>query len=130
MPDDFEMSDSPEQEPQVESLTLPGFVSRAKHLLDAGAKDDFVRFVLTGVHDNTQYQVDAIKDALVDNHPVQSLRDYDSVLGLHDKICVDAYLTMYPVSKFEDTLRRNVHIKHSFTNDTVRISFSYSIHSC
>lgn len=124
-PPDIDMSD-PEQEPQVISLTLPAFVARAKHLLAAAAMDTFAEFVLTGRYETTQYQVDAIKDALHDNHQIQALRDYDSVLGLHSNVCVNAPLTMYPVSRFEDTLRRNIHIKHSFTNQTVRIILSYS----
>jgi hypothetical protein len=109
----------------VESLSLPGFVNCAKYLEKHGSKEEFVRFVLTGVLDNRQYSVDAIKDALPPDHRVQSFRDYDSVLGLHDTICVDTYLTMFPVSRHEDTLRRNVHIKISFANEFVRPNFSY-----
>ncbi|KAF8950009.1 hypothetical protein BDZ97DRAFT_1771900, partial [Flammula alnicola] len=113
---DYNMSS--DDEPQVRSLTLDEFVFRAKRLLDVGAMDDFARFVLTGVHGGTQHQVDAIKDTLRDNHRVQALRDYDSILGIHADICVDTPLMVYPVSKFEDTLKRNIHIKYSFEDPT------------
>lgn len=108
-------------EPEVRSHTLQEFVSRAKALYQAGALDDFARFVLTGKHGGGQHQVDAIKDALQDGHEISVLRDYDSLLGIHEHICIQTYLTVYPVSKFEDTLRRNIHVKYSFSNATVRI---------
>jgi hypothetical protein len=106
-------------EPDVVSLTLDEFVSRAQELcgLDKAA---FSKFVLTGIYDNTQHQVDPIKDTLEDDQGVQALRDFDSVLGIHKDVCVSSFLAMYPVSKRSDTLSRNIHIKYSFSNQRVR----------
>lgn len=112
-------------EPPVRSYTVEEFVARAKRFHGADDMDNFAKFVLTGVYNGLQHQVDAIKDALQDDHGIQALRDYDSVLGIDANICIRAELTMYPVSKFEDTLRRNIHIKRSFTNQTVRICCFY-----
>lgn len=110
---------------EVKSQTVAEFIGRSKDLLNAGDMDVFAQYVLTGVHDNIQHQVDPIKDAVNDNLGIQVLRDYDSVLGVHDNICVNAALTIYPVSKFEDTFKRNIHIKQLFRNQFVRI---YSSH--
>lgn len=103
----------------IVSLTLREFVAQAKALHAKGSIADFTRFVLTGVYEEMQFQVDPIKDALEDADSVSALRDYDSVLGLHKDICINTFLTVYPVAKFEDTLNRNIHIKYSFTNETV-----------
>lgn len=111
--------------PQVKSITVSEFVERAKLFYGAGDMNNFARFVLTGVHAGVQHHVDPIKDALRLDHGIQALRDYDSILGIDTNICIKANLLMYPVSKFEDTLRRNVHIKYSFSNQTVRICSFY-----
>ncbi|KAF9470635.1 hypothetical protein BDN70DRAFT_901951, partial [Pholiota conissans] len=125
-PRDFRMSspidfDGPpreeeEEEPGVRSLTVAEFVSLAKQLYQSGDMASFTRFVLNGLHEHVQHQVDPIKNALEDDHEIYALRDYDSLLGIHSNICVQTALTMYPVSKFEDTLTRNIHIKISFNN--------------
>lgn len=117
--DEF-MSEPDQQEPEVISLSLPQFVSLGQDLNDSNTMGAFTRFMLTGIHDDVQYQVDPIKDTLREDHNIQALRDYDSMLGIHKHICVNAYLTVYPVSKFEDTLRHNIHIKYSFSNANVR----------
>ncbi|KAF9470974.1 hypothetical protein BDN70DRAFT_939291 [Pholiota conissans] len=113
---DIEMDSDDDPAHRVKSLTVAEFVSHAKELYKADALDDFAKFVLTGIYDNVQHQVDPIKDAVQASDQISVLRDYDSVLGIHDNICVQAAITIYPVPKFEDTLVRNVHIKRSFTN--------------
>ncbi|KAF9472808.1 hypothetical protein BDN70DRAFT_779560, partial [Pholiota conissans] len=102
---------------ELVSLSLDEFVSTAQELVSSDM-DDFTRFVLTGIYDDRQIQVDPIKSTLSNDHGIQALRDYDSLLGLHEDICVQTYLTVYPVSKFEDTLRKNIHIKYSFSNQS------------
>jgi hypothetical protein len=108
----------------VTSLSVGQFVERAKQLQRTNM-DEFAKFVLTGEYDGRQFQVDPIKNALPYDQKINILRDYDSVLGLDANICVAAELTMYPISKFEDTLRRNVHIKLTFSNQTARICSFY-----
>lgn len=105
-------------QPPIVSLTLSDFVSKAQDLHTSDMAD-FCKFVLTGIHEGTQYQLDPIKDELRHHHRVQALRDFDSMLGLHRDICVDTYLAMYPIPKYTDTLRRNIHIKYNFSNRKV-----------
>lgn len=129
-PQDVPMGD-PADEPMLEedsfdeeavvSLSLAEFVSMAQDIR-ASNMADFSRFLLTGISGKTQYQVDPIKDTLQDNHQIHALRDFDSVLGLHEDVCVETFLTMCPVSKYSDTLSRNIHIKYSFSNASVRSS--------
>lgn len=115
--DDEELSDG-----GVISLSLTEFVTRAKWLAEhQDAPDVFCKFVLNGVHEDQQYQVDPIKDAIGRNDAVYVYRDYDSVLGLGKHIYLNCDVTLHPVSKIEDTLQRNIHIKRSFTNLHVRI---------
>ena len=115
-----EEEEEEEEEDTVHSLSVSEFVSYAKQLLQSGDMASFARFVLNGLHEGFQYQVDPIKNALKNSDRIQALRDYDSILGIHRDICVTSELTVYPVSKFEDTLSRNIHIKTSFNNRFVR----------
>ena len=123
----FEEEEEEEEEGEVYSLTLEEFVSSAQQLLRSGDMASFSRFVLNGIHEDIQHQVDPIKNALNDNDKVQALRDYDSMLGIHTDICITTELTIYPVSKFEDTLRRNVHIETSFHNQYVCLHIVHCI---
>ena len=102
----------------VVSLTLSQFVSTASELRKRDMPG-FTRFVLTGIFDSIQHQVDPLKDELLHDDGVQALRDFDSLLGIHKDVCVSTFLAVYVVPKFSDTLTRNIHLKHSFENDGV-----------
>ena len=81
----------------------------------------FCKFVSNGAHEGQRFQVDPIKNAMDPGRHVYASRDYDSVLGLGKHIYLDCDVTIHPVCKLEDTLRCNIHIKHSFTNRHVRM---------
>ena len=117
-----DFDDGESDEGRVISLSVPEFVTRAKYLSQQpDATDVFCKFVLNGVHEGQLFQVDPIKDAMDPGRHLYASRDYDSVLGLGKHIYLDCDVTIYPVCKLEDTLRRNIHIKHSFTNRHVRM---------
>jgi len=116
------------------------FCRKAKSLLQQD-QAQFVQFVLSGQYDEyveatdpiditladdqglilrrCQAVIDPILDALRDDEDITVSRDYDSILGIHDDIIVSSDLTVYPVAKREDTLTKNVHLKHHFTMPTV-----------
>lgn len=105
------------------SLSVAQFVSLAKELIESDNIDELSSFVLNGIHGDIQYLVDPIKNALHRGHPLEATRDYDSVLGIDDNICVNCELTVYPVAKFVDTLTRNIHIGVDIVNAFVRVLF-------
>ncbi len=124
-----EEEEEEEEDTGVYSLTLEEFVSIAKRFLQSDDMANFSRFVLNGLHDGIQYQIDPIKNALEDRDVITALRDYDSILGIHDDICVTAPLTVYPVCKLEDTLCRNIHIKTSVHDQLVSLCIVNIIYS-
>lgn len=106
------------------SLSLLEFCQRAKELLSIN-QPDFVRFVLTGRDtDGTQACIDPILNRVPQDHPLEIIRDYDSLLGISKTIRVQASITVYPVAKREDTLSKNIHIRYQFSKSSV------SLHLC
>lgn len=108
----------------VDTLSLDSYVRRSKFLHEADNNVDFCKFVLNGLDDGRQIQVDPIRNAMDHNHVVNVARDYDSLLGLIDELHLDAAITISPLCKIEDTLRKNIHIKHSFINGHVRMTLT------
>jgi len=100
------------------NLTVFAFCQRAKALLEVD-QASFVRFCLTGIHDNEQATIDAISNAIDEEEPISVRRDYDSVLGIDRSILPRAALTMYPVSRKEDTLAANIHLRYQFQSSRV-----------
>ncbi|KJA13180.1 hypothetical protein HYPSUDRAFT_209763 [Hypholoma sublateritium FD-334 SS-4] len=104
-------------EGSVVSLSVTEFVILARRLAqDEDAIYVFCTFVLNGVYEGQQYLVDPIKHAMGGSDRIKASRDYDSILGFGKHIYLDCDITLHPVCKLEDTLRRNIHIKRSFTN--------------
>jgi hypothetical protein len=100
------------------NMSVYRFCEEARELLD----DDhasFVRFVLTGRHDETQAVVDPILNSIPENEPIGVTRDYDSLLGIDKDIRLTCPLTVYPVSKKEDVLSKSIHIRFNFRNRKV-----------
>lgn len=95
------------------NMPLMEFCNRAKRMLGA-SQSDFVRFVLTGCHAGRQAYIDPIENWLTEDEELHVVRDYDSLLGIDKHICVQRYLTVYPVAKKEDMLCRNLHIQYEF----------------
>jgi hypothetical protein len=80
---------------------------------DPNRLSSFVRFVLTGRHEAEGHQValDAIRDRIPNDLPVQVNRDYDSLIGLSDHIRLNGTpLFVSPVARTDQTLTSNVHL--------------------
>jgi hypothetical protein len=103
-----------DDESMTTSLSLTGFYSRAKALYREN-QAAFVQFVLSGLDHGERFYVDALRNALPADEPIQVTRDYDSLLAISEQIEVENYITVYPVAKKEDTLTANVHLQHKFT---------------
>jgi len=104
--------------------TLDAFSITCNELLsDQNRLGDFVRFALTGGNydpdgiNTHQAVIDPIQNILDDNHLVDVVRDYDSLLGLTRHIAFNSAITVYPAAKFEDTLSKNIHIKVNLVGD-------------
>lgn len=111
---------------ELSSMSVYDFLNQASDLLEQDEQADFVRFVLTGRHEDKQAVVDAILNALPNDESISATRDYDSLLGIDKKIHVKGALTVYPASKSEDVLCKNIHVRHGFTNSRDRVSYSFS----
>jgi hypothetical protein len=112
----------------IESYTLPEFVEKTK-LLQADHDDQarFITFALTGVDDEHQSVIDAVRNAVPEDHSLSVLRDYDSLLGLSADLAVDNFIYVYPVAKREDTLNTNIHVKHRLPGGKVNDGSMYLI---
>ena len=114
-----------DDEPLVMNMSVLEFCKRAKGILKAKDDSGFVKFVLTGQHGGHQAVVDPILHKMTDYEGLYILRDYDSLLGIHQDICVKGHLTVYPLARREDTLATNIHLKHSFNSSRVSCRFRY-----
>ncbi|RXW12648.1 hypothetical protein EST38_g13205 [Candolleomyces aberdarensis] len=105
----------------VDTLTLEEFCDVAHELHESNRTEDFVNFVLTGIWLKRQTNVDVYRNRIEDED-VETLRisrDYDSVLGIDQHIQIrDQDVTIWPIAKHEDTLKRSIHLTYSFTNTT------------
>lgn len=98
---------------RTKTYSIGKFCETAKALLDNDVAA-FIRFMLCGHHPDHQVVVDPIQDRLDDDHRLKGLRDFDSLLGVDKDIRVRSSLTLFPLAKKDDTLRTNLHLKHSF----------------
>ena len=110
-------------------MSIVDFCKRAKGILDVEDHAGFVKFVLTGQHGAHQAVVDPVLNKMGEYEGLSVLRDYDSLLGISADICVNGHLTVYPVSRREDTLVSNIHLKHSFESSKVSWLFHYLFHN-
>ena len=102
---------------------LVTFCKEAKNLLGID-QATFVRFMLTGIRSGHQAVVDPISHNVEEGDDLRVLRDYDSLLIMHSDILVqDGDLTLYPVSKHEDALTKDIHVKYEFVNSGVIVCF-------
>ncbi|PPQ80694.1 hypothetical protein CVT26_006697 [Gymnopilus dilepis] len=108
-----------------QSYSIGDFYKKCKHYY--GLDDTkFVKFTLCGIDEEGEFVIDPIRDALKPSESFICTRDYDSLLGFHEHIGVDSYVTVHPVSKKEHSLGTNVHLKHEFESSRGR--FKESIH--
>ena len=119
----------------LKTYSVAGFCQTACELLESPDPEDtasFVRFVLTGALNGQQAVIDPILNRvrLSEAASLQLRRDYDSILGVEDRICVtNNDLIIYPLPKYEDSLTKNVHISVRYEdNNGVCISACPHIH--
>jgi hypothetical protein len=95
-------------------MSITDFCINTKRLLTEGRHADFVKMALCGLYNGSQIAVDAILDRMDDREQFEGSRDYDSLLGISEHIRIRGPLTVYPIAKHDDTLKTDLHIKHTF----------------
>lgn len=103
--------------------TLEQFVAQAEALANQDhRKHEFIRFLITGEYfDQHQAVIDPIRNVLENNQHVDVARDYDSVLGIADKIVVTSSIAIYPIPKPVEALKTSIHIKYSIEKGDVSV---------
>lgn len=102
----------------TESFNLREFIDQAYTIFNENETDEsFIRFVLTGemIDDNgapKQAFIDILQNAVSPDHRLSISRDYDSLLGISDKIMVDAAISVYSVPHPSYALKKSIHFKH------------------
>ena len=99
-------------------VDLPGFYDLCAAQRDI-SHESFVRLVLEGRHRGRQVVVDPLRGNMAQGEDLVVLRDYDSLLGIHEDLVVDGDLTLHPIARFQDTLLKDVHLSHQFNTATV-----------
>lgn len=100
------------------SHTLQEFTARASRLYHNEDHDGFIRFVLTGEYvDGGSYAkqafLDPIQNVVRQDHGLTVARDYDSAIGIADRILVDGPINAYAVPHPTYGLSSSIHIRHS-----------------
>ena len=102
------------------TYSLREFNRHAKDLLASDESDEFVRFSLTGeVAGDHQVVVDPLRDLLDPHHEITLSRDYDSILGITERIVVNSQLSVYPICNPADALATSIHLDYSFEGGEV-----------
>lgn len=105
----------------VVSHSLREFADRAYAFYEHDETDDnFIRFVLTGEYIDDdghakQAFVDPIQNAIEPDHSLLISRDYDSLLGIADKLMVNCPISVYVVPHDTFALKTSIHLKHAIT---------------
>lgn len=103
--------------------TLKQFVRQAKALtIHEHQKHAFIRFLITGEYfDQHQAVVDPIRNILENDQHVDVARDYDSVIGIADRIVVTSSIAIYPIPKPVEALSTSIHIKYPIEKGNVSV---------
>ncbi|RDB19057.1 hypothetical protein Hypma_014471 [Hypsizygus marmoreus] len=117
----------------IVSHTLAEFTARANKLyVPDGVDDAFIRLALTGEYtdvddDNKKKQVflDPIQNIVEPDHSLTISRDYDSVLGIADKLLVDCPISVFSVPHNFFALKTNIHIQHSIVRGDTTTKVDY-----
>ncbi|KAG6906448.1 hypothetical protein DXG01_013908 [Tephrocybe rancida] len=101
------------------NYSIDEFVCQAYRLFEDNKSAELAQFVLSGTdHLGRQAVIDPFLDH-VDDDLYKVTRDYDSLLGLDTSLqAISTAITLFPLSKKEDTLSRSVHLSYHFTNST------------
>jgi hypothetical protein len=106
----------------VVTHSLCEFVDHAYGLHENDETDDnFIRFVLMGEYvnddgDPKQAFVDAIQNIIEVDHSLLISRDYDSLLGIANKVMVNCPISVYVVPHDTFALKTSIHLKHPVTH--------------
>lgn len=117
----------------VVTHTLRQFSDRAYGLHeDEDTDDKFIQFVLTGEYidedgHSKQAFVDPIQNVIEDDHPLNISRDYDSLLGIAEKIMVNGPISVYAVPHNTFSLKTSIHLKRTVYYDGVSINSNLKI---
>jgi hypothetical protein len=114
---------------KTRAFSLSEFCDHAEALHTAGDISGFINFVLCGFIDDDQASIDinfnAVQDTDLDDLEIS--RDIDSMLGIDKDVRIRGrHLTIWPIPKYKETLKRNLHFKYSFENNEVRLSLGIS----
>ena len=104
---------------ELQDMSVYQFCNQANQLLQEEGFAGYVRFVLTGRHDHKQAVIDSILNRIPFDKDIGITRDYNSLLGIDKDVQLTCPLTVYPVSKKEDVLSKNIHVYYNFTNTVV-----------
>lgn len=104
---------------ELQDMSVYQFCNQANQLLQEEDFSGYVHFVLTGRHDHKQAVINSILNRIPFDEDIGVTREYDSLLGIDKDIRLTCALTVYPVSKKEDVLSKNIHIRYNFTNTAV-----------
>lgn len=100
---------------ETQSYSLRDFVATAKGF-SALDTPELELFTVNGVVDDDHYIViNPLLNAITGPHRMTASRDYDSLIGIHDDIIIDANLFVYPVPRFDDALTENVYVSYPVT---------------
>ena len=110
----------------LQSMSLADSNQLCKRLNDNLQEEELIHFALSGIFKPNNedgeiqcYQavIDPIRNEVDQDHPLEIMRDYDSVLGLDFEILVQGPLSVYPVPADSTTLTTSVHIDYEFGSD-------------
>lgn len=111
------------------SHDLGEFIRRAKEMHNVERTSDYITFALTG-----EYEVDGrpkqavinVTDNRVDHNQLLDIsRDYDSAIGVADKILVDAPITVWAVPHPTFALKSSIHLTRSIVHRNVSHKVPY-----
>lgn len=99
------------------SHTLNEFTNRLSNLFADEEYDAFIRAGLTGEYCdeagiNRQIFIDPLRNYVPGDHSITVTRDYDSAIGISDRILVNCDINVYAVPHPTHSLTSSIHIKY------------------
>lgn len=97
----------------TKSYSLWAFI-RAAQALDSDEHNYYEHFILTGenVMENCQAFIDPTQSRVDDEIPLSLSRDYDSLIGIADRILTTRSISVYPASNPAEVLSTSIHLTY------------------
>lgn len=114
---------------ELDPYTLKQFCDTSSALFDEDIPT-FIHFNLTGVMNQQQAYIELLNHRISDSPSLNftTSRDYDSLIAVADDVLVrETSATIWPIAKYEDTLRSSLRVKYSFTNRQVILISSFIV---